>query len=89
MKVSVVCALPERQTVHELEVAAGSTVAAALEQSGLQDEFPDLDLASAPVGIYGIEVARSRVLQAGDRIEIYRALRADPKEARRKRVRKS
>ena len=87
MKVSVVYALPDRQTVRELELPEGGTLAAALQQCGLERDFPELDLATATVGVYGRVLPRHAVLQAGDRIEIYRELRAEPKEVRRKRAR--
>ncbi len=86
MKVSVVYALPDRQAVCVLELPEGSTVAAALQQCGLEGGFPGLDLAAATVGIYGRIMPRHTILQAGDRVEIYRELRVEPKEARRKRA---
>ena len=87
MKVSVAFALPDRQTVLELEVSAGATVAEALEQSGIASTVPDA--AKMAVGIYGKITSRDTVLQPGDRIEIYRPLTEEPKEARRRRVLKS
>lgn len=87
MRVSVVYALPGRQIVRALELPEGSTLAAALQQCRLERDFPGLDLATATVGVYGRITPRHAVLQAGDRIEIYRELRAEPKEVRRKRAR--
>lgn len=87
MRVSVVYALPGRQAICVLELPEGSTLAAALKQCGLEGDFPGLDLATATVGIYGRPMPRHAVLQAGDRIEIYRELRAHPNEVRRKRAR--
>lgn len=89
MKVSVVYALSDRQAVYALELPEGSTLAAALQQCGLKRDFPALNLATVSVGIYGRIMPRHTVLQAGDRVEIYRELRAEPKEIRRKRARNS
>lgn len=87
MKVSVVYALPGRQVVRALELPEGSTLAAALQQCGLERDFPALNPATAAVGIYGRIMPRHTVLQAGDRVEIYRELRAEPKAVRRQRAR--
>ena len=86
MKVSVVYALPDRQLVAELDVHAGATVAEAVTRSGVCAEFPDA--AQAPVGIFGNVVSRDTVLRSGDRVEIYRPLQMEPKEARRLRVKR-
>jgi putative ubiquitin-RnfH superfamily antitoxin RatB of RatAB toxin-antitoxin module len=83
--VSVTCALPDRQTVRYLELRRGATAAIAVRCSGLQVDFPEIDLDSAAIGIFGKIVDRDTVLEQGDRVEIYRPLRADPKESRRKR----
>lgn len=88
MKVSVVYALPDRQIVRELELPEGATVAAALGGSGLLQEFPAINPASTPLGIYGRVVSGDVLLQAGDRVEIYRPLNAEPKTARRLRSKK-
>lgn len=81
--IEVAVALPERQRVVELSVAADTTVQAAIEQSGLQEKFPEIDFSTAPVGIWCREVERGQVLKEGDRVEIYRPLAIDPREARR------
>lgn len=87
MKIELVYALRDRQIVRELDVVAGATVASAVEQSGLLAEFPEISLKTTPVGIYGRVVATDTVLRASDRVEIYRLLHVEPKEARRKRLR--
>ena len=84
--VTVVYALPDRATEIEVRLGAGATVADALTKSGLASLHPGLDLARSPVGIFGRRVERNRVLVDGDRVEIYRPLMADPKNARRKRA---
>ena len=86
MKIAVVYALPGRQAVRMLELPAGSTIAAALQQCGLEREFPELDLATVTVGIYGQIMPHHTVLLPDDRVEIYRKLLAEPREVRRQRA---
>jgi len=69
-----------------LRLPRGATVSDALAQSGLAALHPELDVAAAPVGIFGRRVESKRALADGDRVEIYRPLVADPKTARRKRA---
>lgn len=85
MKVSVVLALPDKQWVHDLELPDGATVREAVLQSGLLpgNSSGETDI---PVGIFGLIVSGETILKDGDRVEIYRALKADPKEVRRKKV---
>lgn len=82
--VEVVLARPERQTVQRVLLPAGSTVQDALAASGLAEELQRAQ--SGRIGIYGRAVAAGTVLRDGDRVEIYRPLRADPKELRRARA---
>jgi hypothetical protein len=86
IRVEVVYALPERQALLAAELPAGSTVAAAIEASGVREQFPGMEIDPASVGIFSRKVTLDRVLQDGDRVEIYRPLKADPKEARRQRA---
>ncbi len=58
-----------------------------MRASGLVEEFPEIDLERAPLGVFGRSCADDTVLRAGDRVEIYRPLQIDPKEARRRRAR--
>lgn len=81
--VEVVYALPNVQRLLSLEVAEGTTAFQAVERSGLLAEFPEIDLAEARLGIFGKTVAADVPLKAGDRVEVYRPLKADPKEVRR------
>ncbi len=83
MRVEVVFALREQQELVGLEVAAGTTVAQAIEQSGIASRFPTRDLSRCPVGVWGHVVGRDTPLRDGDRVEIYRPLQMDPQEARR------
>ncbi|MFJ2328418.1 RnfH family protein [Pseudomonas sp. NPDC087690] len=89
--IEVVYAAVDRQVLRAVSVKEGATVRAAVFASGIDSEFPELNLAECPLGIFGKVVADpdSRVIQAGDRIEIYRPLLADPKEVRRLRAAKA
>ena len=89
--IEVVHAAADRQKLLCLRVPAGTTVREAALRSGLDSIFPGLDLAAAPLGIFGKLVARpqERVLEAGERVEIYRPLLADPKEVRKARAAKA
>lgn len=88
IKIEVAYALPDRQALLSLSVAPGTSLFDAAKQSGITERFPDLDLETATLGVYGkVEPKpRDRVVQEGDRIEIYRPLIADPKEVRRRRA---
>lgn len=84
--VEVAYALPQRQEIIALQVPAGSTVQHAAEQSGIAQHFPEIDFATAKMGIFGKAAKGDAVLQAGDRVEIYRPLIADPKAVRKQRA---
>lgn len=86
IRVEVVYALPQKQEVIPLKVKSGATVSQAIEQSGILNDFPEIDLASAKTGIFSKQVKLDTVLRDRDRIEIYRPLIADPKEIRKKRL---
>lgn len=86
MTVEVAYALPHNQKVISLKVPSGATVAQAIEQSGILADFPEIDLATAKVGIFGKQAKLDVVLRDKDRVEIYRPLIADPKEVRKKRA---
>ena len=85
--VSVVCDGPERVFDAGLVLPSGSTVADAIERSGIRDARPDVEIRADRIGIFARKVSPDTVLRDGDRVEIYRPLAVDPKEARRKRVR--
>lgn len=91
IEIEVVYAAVDRQLLRSLRVPEGTTVREAVLNSGIGDEFPELDLSDCPLGIFGKMVAdpRARLIQAGERIEIYRPLLADPKEVRRLRAAKA
>ncbi len=84
--VEVAYATPQKQLLIALQVPAGTTALAAAEQSGIADEFDGLDIRAAKLGIFGKVVKPDQVLQAGDRIEIYRPLLVDPKQVRKERA---
>jgi putative ubiquitin-RnfH superfamily antitoxin RatB of RatAB toxin-antitoxin module len=84
--VEVAYALPGKQEIVMLEVIPGTTAREAAEQSGIDRQFPGLDVGSAKLGIFGKAVKDSQRLRAGDRVEIYRGLIADPKEVRKRRA---
>ncbi|MFQ5983351.1 MAG: RnfH family protein [Woeseiaceae bacterium] len=84
MNIEVAFALPGRQELIALTVDPGTTVDMAIDQSGIADLFPDEDLSACQAGIWGKPVERDHVLQEGDRLELYRPLAIDPREARRK-----
>ena len=81
--IEVVLALPERQSLKSLTVPQGLSVGEIIRRSGLAKEFPEVDLDDLAVGIWGREVARNVLPQQGDRVELYRPLLLDPREARR------
>lgn len=83
--IEVVYALPERQHLMALTVAAGCSVREAARRSGIAQQFPELDLATAPLGIFGKLVPNPDEVpvRTGDRVEIYRPLLIDPKVVRR------
>jgi putative ubiquitin-RnfH superfamily antitoxin RatB of RatAB toxin-antitoxin module len=85
--VEVVCATAERQLLRRLHLPAGSTVIQAVEQSGILQAMPEVDVDPSRLGIFSRRVAPDEVLQDGDRVEIYRPLTLDPKDARRRRAR--
>ena len=82
---------PRQVKQHELRLTKGSTVAQAIEQSGLLNECPEINLRDQTafiVGIWGRKTTLNHVLRDLDRVEIYRPLLVDPKVARRERFQK-
>lgn len=86
--VQVCYARPDRQILLEVKVDADATIRAAVEQSGMLREVPEIDLDLCKVGVYGKLKSLDAGLRERDRVEIYRPLIADPKESRRKRAEK-
>ena len=86
LEIEVVYGLPDKQVLKKMNVQNGCTTREAVCQSGLDEIFSELDLQTAPLGIFGKSVKSETLLRDKDRIEIYRPLLIDPKEARRKRL---
>lgn len=86
IKVEVAYARPDRQVIVPLSVPAGTTVEQAILDSGILEQFPEIDLGKNKVGIFGKLTRLGQTLREGDRVEIYRPLIADPKEIRRQRA---
>lgn len=89
MQVEVVYALPGEAFVRKLAVPVGSTAEAAIEASGVLERYPEIDLGQQKIGIFSRTVKLNQVLEAGDRVEIYRPLIADPREVRKRRAEKA
>lgn len=83
IRVEVAYALPERQRLLGLKVPVGCTAREAVERSGIAREFPEIEAGDQPLGIFGRRCSPDQELRDGDRVEIYRPLKADPKEVRR------
>lgn len=86
MRVEVVYARPDVQTLLGVDLPPGSTAAEAVRRSGILERHPEIAWPGAPLGVFGRRVEPDRLLQEGDRVEIYRPLTADPKEVRRRRA---
>ncbi|HDY99046.1 MAG TPA: RnfH family protein [Pseudomonas sabulinigri] len=91
MVVEVAYALPHKQKIISLSVPEGTSVSEAVTLSRMEDQFPELEVSSCAMGIFGKSVPKpaERILQAGERVEIYRPLIADPKEVRKQRAAKA
>jgi putative ubiquitin-RnfH superfamily antitoxin RatB of RatAB toxin-antitoxin module len=86
VQVTVSYATPGDEFIHPMRVAPGTTIVQAIEGSGVLARFPEINLVTQPVGIYGKKKTLDTVLRERDRIEIYRPLMADPKDSRRRRA---
>jgi hypothetical protein len=85
--IEVAYALPDRQRVVRLPLREGMTALDAVRAAALEQEFPELAQPGLVLGIYGRRVEATQALQDGDRVEIYRPLKFDPREARRQAAR--
>lgn len=88
INVEVAYATSEQQVIIALKVPIGTTIESTIKLSGLLSRFPEIDLSVNKVGIFSCVSPLNQVLQSGDRVEIYRPLIHDPKEARRNRAAK-
>lgn len=86
--IEVAYALPHDQFLKRFEVPVGTSLAQAIQLSGIHQLYPKIDCAGLKTGIFGKIVSADTVLQPHDRIEIYRPLAIDPKEKRRLKSRK-
>lgn len=86
LRVSVAFAYPDRQVLLSTDLAEGATLRDAIERSGIREKVPEIDLDTMRVGIFGKLKDLDDTVRSGDRVEIYRPLKADPKEARRARA---
>ena len=86
LQIEVVYAGMHGQQLIPVSVPPGATVADAIDASGIQLQFPHEDLHELAVGIWGRVIARDHVVAEGDRVEIYRPLEMDPRDARRQRA---
>jgi len=88
IRVEVAYARPDKQKIVELYVEPGTTMDQAARASAIREHFPEIDLDQADMGIFGQleKKPAERVLRAGERVEIYRPLKIDPKEVRRARA---
>lgn len=86
MLITVSYATPGKQVEIPIAVEESCTVELAIKRSKIIEQFPEIKLAHIVVGIFGQRVKLDSNVQAGDRIEIYRPLTIDPKEARRRRA---
>lgn len=89
INVEVAYARADKQEIIAIELHAGSTIEQAILQSGILDIFPEIDLTKQQVGIFSQPRELSDAVKNGERIEIYRPLMMDPKEARRRKAKKS
>jgi putative ubiquitin-RnfH superfamily antitoxin RatB of RatAB toxin-antitoxin module len=86
IQIEVVYATAEEQLIISLQVPLGTTAEQAIIASQLLARFPQIDLNRTKIGIFSQLCSFNTVLKAGDRVEIYRPLLRDPKEARRHRA---
>jgi putative ubiquitin-RnfH superfamily antitoxin RatB of RatAB toxin-antitoxin module len=87
LRCEVAYARPDRQFVAVVELREGATAVDALRASGLLENCSEIDPATATLGVFGRVVPADHPLQDGDRVEIYRPLKMDPRAARRARAR--
>nr|WP_197492526.1 RnfH family protein [Methylomonas methanica] len=88
MAVEVAYAESDRQVLIRVSLVANATVEQAIKASGILREFSEIDLSQLKVGIFGQICNLDKNLSAEDRVEIYRPLKQNPMEARRRRLQK-
>lgn len=88
ISITVCYATPDKQVEIPLNVEESCTVESAIQRSKVMEQFPEITLTDSAVGIFSERVTLGSHLHDGDRVEIYRPLMMDPKDARRLRVEK-
>jgi putative ubiquitin-RnfH superfamily antitoxin RatB of RatAB toxin-antitoxin module len=86
LRVTVAYCAPGCEDLTEVSLPAGATVADAIGAAGVLARRPELASAPPDVGIWGRSCALTQRVEDGDRVELYRPLTVDPKEARRVRA---
>jgi len=86
MNVGICYAEADRQLWMRLEIPDGSTIEHAIQVSGVLKQFPEIDLKTQKVGIFGKIAKLDTLVQDGDRVEIYRQITADPNQVKRRRI---
>lgn len=91
INVEVAYATPELQVILPVSIDEGATLYDAVVQSGIVHQFPEIEPESVPMGVYGkaVRKPKEQTLQDGERVEIYRPLKIDPKAARANRAAKA
>lgn len=90
IEVEVAYGRPDKQAIVPVSVPEETTAIEAVKLSGITDVFPEIDPDTIDMGVFGkvIKDPAARVLREGDRVELYRPLKIDPKEARLNRAKK-
>lgn len=89
IKVEVAYARPDKQCIFTLEVTKNSTIETIIDRSGITEQFPEIDLSTQKVGVFGHLKKLTDTVHPNDRIEIYRPLLRDPKTMRREKSKKN
>jgi putative ubiquitin-RnfH superfamily antitoxin RatB of RatAB toxin-antitoxin module len=89
LSIEVCYALPDGQTLVAVDLPEGATLQQALDASGILQRYPQIDLGTQKVGVFGKLKPLDAVLADHDRVEIYRPLLVDPKVSRQRRVEKT
>ena len=87
--VEVAYALAHKQKIIPVKVAAGTSARDVVSQSGIARDFPEVDVETADLGLFGKAIKDDYQPEPGERLEIYRPLKADPKDARKARAAKA
>jgi len=85
-KIEVAFASPDKQMIFAVVAVEAITVQQVINESGVLKEFPEIDLLTMKVGVFGKLCKLDGQVKAGDRIEIYRPLAQNPMDARRNRA---